>query len=129
MAGLRRERVLVELYAKLVGGVDIHILRVAFRFTEKIELSLIKSARVFRRRAISIAISLTSIFTLNVELNKLTRKILRFGAKNKRKTNKSTSTLLYEEMIHLDDEEAEACGLTEHSQNNLSNLRFLAISF
>ena len=105
VAGLRRERVLVELYAKLIAAVVIHFLQAPIRYTEKVELSLLKSARPFRRRAICVAISLTSVFTLKAELKRVIRKMLRFGTKNKRKKTPSTLWILAQELTSCEEEE------------------------
>jgi hypothetical protein len=98
VAGLRRERVLVELYAKLIGAVLIHFIQAPIRFRENFELSMVKAARVFRRRAICVAISLASVFTLRAELKIVFKKMLRFGTKNKRKKTPSTLSILAQEL-------------------------------
>ena len=107
VAGLRRERVLVELYAKLIGAVLIHFLQAPVRFSEYFELSMVKAARPFRRRAISVAISLTSVFILRAELKRVMKKMLRFGTKNKRKKTPSTLFLLAQELTGNDDYDYE----------------------
>ncbi len=115
VAGLRRERVLVELYAKLIGAVLIHFLQAPVRFSENLELSMIKAARVFRRRAITIAQSLISIFTLKAELKTLLKKMCRFGAKNKRQKTPSTLWLLAQELTSYDYEEPLALAKIEQA--------------
>jgi hypothetical protein len=105
VAGLRRERVLVELYAKLIGAVLIHFIQAPIRFTKNFELSMVKAARAFRRRAICVAISLTSVFTLRASLGRVIKKMLRFGTKNKRKKTPSTLSILAQELISYDEED------------------------
>jgi hypothetical protein len=66
---------------------------------------MVKAARVFRRRAICVAISLTSVFTLRASLGRVIKKMLRFGTKNKRKKTPSTLSILAQELISYDEED------------------------
>jgi hypothetical protein len=90
VAGLRRERVLCELYAKLIGAVLLCFLTAPHRLTLAAELSLIKAAHILRRHVIRLAQSLAA-GDLSGGLRQLSQRLQRFAAKTKR--GKTPSTL------------------------------------
>jgi hypothetical protein len=89
VAGRRRERVLCELYAKLIGVVMTHLLSAPLRWVER-ELSLTKAYQVLQRLAIRLAQSLTDLGQLAQQLTLLQSRRLKFGLKDRRKTRLST---------------------------------------
>ncbi len=89
VAGRRRERVLCELYAKLIGVVVTHLLSAPLRWVER-ELSLTKAYQVLQRLAIRLAQSLTDLCQLAQQLTTLQNRWLKFGLKDRRKTRLST---------------------------------------
>jgi hypothetical protein len=90
VAGLRRERVLCELYAKMIGIVLTQFLMAPQRLTALGELSPVKALRVCQRRALAWARSLRDLRQLEQVLDELVTKMLRFGQKEKRKKRIST---------------------------------------
>jgi hypothetical protein len=89
VAGRLRERVLCELYAKLIGMVVFHYLTAPIRWAER-ELSPIKALQTFQRHAIRIAQALDSSSDLQNALAKLIRCWQRFALKDKRRSRLST---------------------------------------
>lgn len=98
VAGLRRERVLCELYAKLIGAVLLCFFSAPHRLTAEAELSLIKAAHIMRRHVIRMAQSLAA-GNLQDNLHQLSQRLQRFGGKTKRR--KTPSTLRYLERLVL----------------------------
>jgi hypothetical protein len=90
VAGFRRERVLCELYAKLIGAVMLTFLTASHRLSVEAELSLIKAAHVFRRHAGRLAQSLAKLANLEFVLRQLSQRLQRFGVKTKRRKTPST---------------------------------------
>jgi len=90
VAGFRRERVLCELYAKLIGAVLLCFLAAPHRLTAEAELSLIKAAHIFRRHVLRLAQSLSVQAVLVQNLQQLSQRLLRFGGKTKRRKTPST---------------------------------------
>jgi hypothetical protein len=89
VAGLRRERVLCELYAKLIGAVLLCFLTAPHRLTAEAELSLIKAAHIWRRHVHRLAQCLTA-GDLEGVLRQLSQRLQRFGSKTKRRKRPST---------------------------------------
>jgi hypothetical protein len=98
LGGLRRERVLCELYAKLIGLVLTHFLIAPLRFfliEQQVEISMCKAWYVLQDRAKALAQVLgVELFRLETELDQLTQRILRFARKNKRKKHLSSFSRL-----------------------------------
>ena len=89
VAGCRRERILVELYAKLIGVVVTHFLIAPFRSVER-ELSAVKVQHLVRRYALRLAQSLDSLERLMAVLDKLITRCLQSALKDKRRKRLST---------------------------------------
>ena len=89
VAGHLRERVLCEIYAKLIGMVMFHYLTAPLRWAER-ELSPTKALQTLRRHAIEIAKSMGSLPDLQAALATLIRRWKRFALKDKRRTRVST---------------------------------------
>jgi hypothetical protein len=94
VAGLRRERVLCDLYAKLIGVVIGNFLMAPQRWSAQMELSLIKAMRTFRRHALRLAQSLPFPTLFVATIQKVCRHMQRFGTKTKRRKKPSTCCLL-----------------------------------
>ncbi|MBU0492470.1 MAG: IS4 family transposase [Chloroflexi bacterium] len=90
VAGLRRERVLGELYAKMIGLVLTQGLIAPQRLTPLGELSPVKALRVCQRHALAWAQSLADRVQLESTLDGIVTKMLRFGQKEKRKKHIAT---------------------------------------
>ena len=86
--GLRRERVLVELYAKMIGIVLTHFLTAPFRMPRGTlsnrEISPVKVRNIFRRFARDLNRSLSVLTKFCSVLNEMVSHIERFGFKEKR---------------------------------------------
>jgi hypothetical protein len=94
LAGLRPERVLCELYAKLIGLVLTHFLVAPLRFlriAQQVEISAPKARQVLQDRAKPLA-QLLGLDQpgLAAELTELTQRMLRFARKTKRKKHLSS---------------------------------------
>ena len=89
VAGHLRERVLCEIYAKLIGMVVFHYLTAPLRWAER-ELSPTKALQTLRRHVIEIAKSMGSLPDLQAALATLIRRWQRFALKDKRRTRVST---------------------------------------
>jgi hypothetical protein len=94
LRGIRRERVLCELYAKLIGLVLTHFLTAPLRFWQldlHFEISLPKARQIIQDRAKNLArfagVDLTGLYD---EIMALTDRILIFAHKNKRKKHLSS---------------------------------------
>ncbi|HXV42336.1 MAG TPA: IS4 family transposase [Anaerolineae bacterium] len=85
VAGLRRERILVELYAKMIGLVLTHFLVAPLRFVQQREVSAFKLRGLLQRFARDLAHHLTDLSALLATLTEMMQAIQRFGWKNKRK--------------------------------------------
>ena len=85
--GQRRERVLYELYAKMIGLVLTHFLIAPLRLDHVThqELSSVKLRQIFQRFALELGSNLSDLGTLLVVLRKILRRIERYGFKQKRK--------------------------------------------
>jgi len=89
VAGHLRERVLCEIYVKLIGMVVFHYLTAPVRWTER-ELSPIKALQTMRRHVIEIAQAMDFLPDLHIALTKLFHRWQRFALKDKRRTRSST---------------------------------------
>ena len=89
VAGFRQERVLCELYAKLIGMIVFHYLTGPVRWRER-ELSPTKAFQTLRRHVLELGQALQSPPALRRILTKLARRWQRFGLKDKRRTRLST---------------------------------------
>jgi hypothetical protein len=89
VVGRLRERVLCEIYAKLIGMVLFHFLTAPFRWAKR-ELSPTKALQTLQRHAIEIAESIGSQPDLLRVLNKLISRWQRFALKDQRRSRLST---------------------------------------
>lgn len=89
VAGRLRERILCEIYAKLIGMVMFHYLTAPFRWAER-ELSPTKALQTLQRHAIELAAAIDSLPDLQCVLNKLIHRWQRFALKDKRRSRLST---------------------------------------
>lgn len=89
VAGRLRERVLCEIYAKLIGMVVFHYLTAPLRWAKR-ELSPIKALQTLQRHVSAIAQALGSLPDLRVALDKLFCRWRRFALKDKRRSRLST---------------------------------------
>lgn len=84
VAGWRKERVLVEIYAKLIGLVLTHFLLAPFRLLDGREISPAKVRDIFARFGRDLARHLTNLPDLLATMTQLAQYIQRFGFKEKR---------------------------------------------
>ncbi len=89
VVGRLRERVLCEIYAKLIGMVVFHFLTAPFRWAKR-ELSPTKALQTLQRHAIEIAEAIGSNPDLLRVLNKLISRWQRFALKDQRRSRLST---------------------------------------
>jgi hypothetical protein len=89
VAGRLRERVLCEIYAKLMAMVVFHYLTAPIRWAER-ELSPVKALQTLRRHIIEIAKTIGSLPYLQVALANVIRRWQRFALKDKRRTRLTT---------------------------------------
>ena len=89
IAGLRRERVLVELYAKMIGIVLTHFLIAPLRMPQgwlaNREISPMKVRKIFQRFARDLNRSLSNLTDFQNVLSEMLAHIQSFGFKDKRK--------------------------------------------
>lgn len=84
VAGRRRERILTELYAKLIGTVIFDFLIAPFRLVEH-ELRRVKVHHIIQHYVLRLAMSLGSIEDLVKLLDKIISRCLKDARKDKRK--------------------------------------------
>jgi len=89
IAGHLRERVLCEIYAKLIGMVVFHYLAAPVRWAER-ELSPVKALQTLQRHVIEIAKAMETLSGLQAALAKLLRRWKCFALKDKRRSRLST---------------------------------------
>ena len=89
VAGRLRERVMCEIYAKLIGMIVFHYLTAPVRWAER-ELSPVKAFQTLKRHIIDVALALKSLPKLQAALTKLLQRWKRFALKDKRQTRQST---------------------------------------
>jgi hypothetical protein len=89
VAGFRRERVLVELYGKLIGAVLTHFLIAPLRMPDGVltnrEISPVKVRQIFQRFTRELNSCLNCPTKFQVTLANMISQIRRFGFKEKRK--------------------------------------------
>jgi hypothetical protein len=94
IAGFRRERILVELYAKLIGAILTQFLTAPLRMPEGFltnrEISAVKVRNIFQRFARDLNRCLTCSIKLQSVLADMLDQIKRFGFKEKRKKEPNT---------------------------------------
>lgn len=93
VAGFRRERILVELYGKLIGAVLTHFLIAPLRMPAGLtnrEISPVKVRNVFRRFARELNLCLHCPTEFQAVLADMLAQIQRFGCKEKRKKEPNT---------------------------------------
>jgi hypothetical protein len=89
IAGLRRTRILVELYAKMIGIVITQFILAPLRWGER-ELSPVKAQRIIRHHALRLAQSLADLAHLLKRLSKLMARCSKVARKDKRRKRLST---------------------------------------
>lgn len=89
IAGLRRERVLSELYAKLIGIVVMQFLLAPYRDHER-ELSAVKVVRIIQHHVSRLIESMDNLDQLIETLQNLVARFLKNGAKDKRQKRLTT---------------------------------------
>jgi len=89
VAGHRRERILTEIYAKLIGVVVTHFLIAPFRTVDR-ELSPVKVQHLVRRYALRLAQGLGSLEQVVTVLNKLITRCLKSARKDQHRKRLST---------------------------------------
>jgi hypothetical protein len=94
ISGYRKERILVELYAKLIGLVVFHFLTMPLRATN-MNLSPIKAYKRFVGKSDKLADALCSSRRLQTVISQLHTAILKFARREKRKTRFTTCQQLY----------------------------------
>lgn len=107
LRGFCRERILCELYAKMIALVITHFIIAPLRFLlieQQIEISPTKAWQILRNRAKDLLLSIgSSSQTLQDELRELTNRILRFARKDKRKKQLSLyNRLVFADILQLD---------------------------
>jgi hypothetical protein len=94
IAGFRRERILVELYGKLIGVILTHFLIAPLRMPDRLlanrEISPVKVRKIFQRFARELNRSLGHPAKFQAELGDMLIQIWRFGFKEKRTKEPST---------------------------------------
>jgi hypothetical protein len=93
VSGFRKERVLVELYAKLIGLVLFQFLVMPLR-TKNIDLSPTKAFQRFARKSRALATALRSSRRVQQWLTHLHDKLLKWATREKRKKRLSTVNML-----------------------------------
>jgi len=89
IAGHIKERVLCEIYAKLIGAVIFQYISFPLRWTDR-ELSPVKAIQTFRRFAVALANALQNADQLDALLSKLLGIWQRCGFKDKHKIRLTT---------------------------------------
>jgi hypothetical protein len=94
VAGFRRERILVELYGKLIGAILTHFLIAPLRMPEGAltnrEISPVKVRKIFGRFARELNCCLNCSTKFQSVLADMLSQIIRFGFKEKRKKEPNT---------------------------------------
>ena len=99
ISGVRPERVLVELYAKLIGLVLFQFLVMPLR-TNNIDLSPTKAFQRFARKSRALATALRSSRRVQQWLTHLHDKLLKWATREKRKKRLSTVNMLALEVAY-----------------------------
>jgi hypothetical protein len=96
ISGFRKERVLCEIYAKLIGLVLFQFLASPLREID-VNLSPTKAFKVFADEAKSMAQVIRSVKKLSLFLKELEKKMLKYAKREKRKTKLTTcEKILYD---------------------------------
>ena len=90
VAGIRQERIMTELYAKMIGLVLTHFLVAPLRFANQREISPPKVRQILRRFARDLIRHLAHWPAFLSTLTLIFQTIHRFGCKNKRKKRPNT---------------------------------------
>ena len=93
VAGRRRERVLSELYAKLIGVVVMQFLLAPYRDHER-ELSTVKSVRIIQHHVARLIANLGNLDQLSETIQHLVARVLKNGRKDKRQNRLTTYQLI-----------------------------------
>lgn len=99
ISGVRQARVLVELYAKLIGLVLFQFLVMPLR-TKNIDLSPTKAFHRFARKSRALATALRSGRHIQQWMTHLHAKLLKWATREKRKTRLSTGQMLVLEVAY-----------------------------
>lgn len=97
--GFRKERILTELYAKLIGLVLFQFVTTPLR-NENIEMSPTKAFKRFVNKIKVLANSLRSVRQLSTQIDRIHSAILKFGKREKRKKHLATCHKLLTEEEH-----------------------------
>lgn len=97
ISGIRKERILVELYAKLIGLVLFQFLAMPLR-AKDIDLSPTKAFKRLAKHSGQFADALHSLRRLKKVMSRLHARILKFAQREKRKTRLSTCQQLFWEV-------------------------------
>jgi hypothetical protein len=97
VSGIRKDRILVELYAKLIGLVLFQFLAMPLR-AKDIDVSPTKAFKRFAKLSGHIADALHSLRRLKKVISHLHTRILKFAKREKRKTRLSTCQQLFWEV-------------------------------
>jgi hypothetical protein len=89
ISGFRRERILVELYAKLIGLVLFQFVAMPLRHMD-IDLSFTKMYKRFCKKTESLVSALASLNRLSEVIDRIRSAMLKFGKQDKRKKKLST---------------------------------------
>lgn len=89
ISGVRKARVLVELYAKLIGLVLFQFLAMPLR-AKDIDLSPIKAFKRFRKQSGAFAEALQGMSPLQKAIERLHQRMLKYAKREKRKKRLST---------------------------------------
>ncbi len=89
ISGFRKERILVELYAKLIGLVLFQFLVMPLR-AKDIDLSPTKAFKRLVKKSGKLAEALRSLHRLNKVISQIQASILKFAKREKRKTRLTT---------------------------------------
>ena len=99
VSGVKRERVLVELYAKLIGLVLFQFLVMPLR-SKDIDLSPMKAFQRVARKSRALATALRSVQRIQFWMRNLHAKLLKWATREKRKKRLSTVQMLALEVAY-----------------------------
>ena len=97
ISGVRKARILVELYAKLIGLVLFQFLTMPLR-AKDIDLSPTKAFKRFRKQSGVFADTLQALQRLQKAIDRLHQRILKFAKREKRKTRLTTCQQVFLEV-------------------------------
>jgi hypothetical protein len=99
ISGFRKERILVELYAKLIGLVLFQFLTMPLRAKE-LDLSPTKAFKRLAKKSGALAEALRSLKRLQNVISKIHVTLLKFAKREKRKTRLTTCQQLLLEVVY-----------------------------